>query len=374
VSWRGSVLIVGGSLSGLTAALALAHEGRQIILIERAPREELESTGGGLGVQLDALATVVGADPRSGHQKLHFLVDRIRTNVAWSDLYAWLFNLVRDRKISIRSPDTVTRVSSQQDGRMTVDLASGCVLSSDLIIGADGYRSTVRQYVDPEQLGVYAGYLIWRCLVPESELSTLRSASGSVDLQVHVSAPYQIVGYAVPGEDGATTQGKRRLSMAWYDPTRTEVLNAAGCLRGTEVIRSLTPDEIPASTGKELVREAERRWPDPWAAAVQAAVRGHALFGTPISEFTPDRMIRGRGVLVGDAAHTLTPMTGAGFSSTLEDIDALAHSLDENGDLETALERFETKRLADARALCASGRRWSSNYLRQTGFAGFARR
>jgi len=45
---------------------------------------------------------------------------------------------------------------------------------------------------------------------------------------------------------------------------------------------------------------------------------------TPIAEYVPDRLVNGRLALVGDAAHVPTPMTGCGFSASLDDAEAIA--------------------------------------------------
>ena len=77
----------------------------------------------------------------------------------------------------------------------------------------------------------------------------------------------------------------------------------------------------------ELAREAARRWPRPWRDAIGDSIGRVDFVGTPIAEYVPDRLVHVWMVLVGDAAHAPTPMTGRGFGTSLDDAAALARSL-----------------------------------------------
>ncbi len=166
--------------------------------------------------------------------------------------------------------------------------------------------------------------------------------------------------YGVPGADGRTDPGHRRISFAWYDASRTELLRQTGCLDGDAVTGTLSNDELPAELTGELGRLARRMWPSPWDRCIGWGVTHGEVFGTPVAEYLPARLVRDRAVLVGDAAHVTSPMTGAGFQNALLDVDALAGSLGgpHGTDVPGALNRYERERLPLARDLA-----WGRSYL-----------
>jgi 2-polyprenyl-6-methoxyphenol hydroxylase-like FAD-dependent oxidoreductase len=87
--------------------------------------------------------------------------------------------------------------------------------------------------------------------------------------------------------------------------------------------------------------------------------------GFPVAEYLPSRLVRNRVVLVGDAAHVATPMTGAGFENALLDVAELANDFrNASGPaVPTALARYEQGRLLRVRGLVSSGMSRGRSYL-----------
>lgn len=82
----------------------------------------------------------------------------------------------------------------------------------------------------------YAGYLPWRGLGPECDLpagTPLPTADDTMD--VLSASGFRVVGYAVPGPDGSTVPGERRLAFAWYDSRRHEALTGLVGSLGSEL-------------------------------------------------------------------------------------------------------------------------------------------
>ena len=114
---------------------------------------------------------------------------------------------------------------------------------ADLLIGADGYKSSVRAFIDPKHHdALYSGYMLWRGMCREDEMPATRWPDGYVDAQT--TQRYRLVAYAVPGPDGALTPGHRQISWAWYDPDRRAFLQERNCIAGDRVIGTRTGDRF----------------------------------------------------------------------------------------------------------------------------------
>src|ERR1700728_3733104 len=232
-------VVAGGSLVGLSAAIALSRLGMEVTVLERSPAPAVEG-GGGLGVDVALLGEVTGI--REEPPVLHG-IDRDTT--AWHLLQGWLeAHAVRRPGVSVHRGTQVTAVHPGDDQqRASVITADGGEYPADLVIGADGARSTVRAAVDPDFPDArYAGVLLWRSLVDERALpaGVARPGAGEPSREVY-AGPYRLVTYLVPGAAGETSVGHRRLNMVWYDPQQAGLLREMGVLDGETVHGSLAP-------------------------------------------------------------------------------------------------------------------------------------
>ena len=189
--------------------------------------------------------------------------------------------------------------------------------SADVMIGADGYRGAVRRAVCPMRPFVpYGGFLIWRALVEESWLPArlLDQASLGGGRSAHAETARLVV-YRVPGPNGETSRGKRSITLAWYDASRTHWLRDHGYLVGEEVMGSVPPTAIDDGLRAQLLALAAARWRGAAQEVITSAIERKVIFGTPLAEYLPEQLVAGRLGIVGDAAHVASPMVGAGFSS-----------------------------------------------------------
>jgi 2-polyprenyl-6-methoxyphenol hydroxylase-like FAD-dependent oxidoreductase len=358
-------VVVGGSLVGLSVAIALSRTGFQVTVAERSTAPATES-GGGLGVDVCLLreATGIASDPPVLHG-----VDR--DTAAWHLLQRWL-----EEHAAARPTVTVrrgTEVSAVHPGDLersaTVHTAHGATFAADLVIAADGARSTVRAAVDPQHPDArYAGVLLWRAMVDEQAMprGVALPAAGEPGREVY-AGPYRLVTYPVPGPGGETAVGHRRLNLVWYDPQQRGLLHDAGLLDGEIVRGSLAPGALPDPVRQRLSDFAAARWPSPWSEALALALESGTVFGTPIVQYKPARLAAGRVALAGDAAHAASPMVGGGFRQGLYDVLALAQALagapGSPGQVPGALGRYEQARLAAAVRHVTSSERATGAYL-----------
>jgi 2-polyprenyl-6-methoxyphenol hydroxylase-like FAD-dependent oxidoreductase len=314
-------VVAGGSLVGLSAAIALSRRGITVTVLERSP-SRAGTDGGGLGVDVALLQQVTGIDdePPVVHG-----TDRDTT--AWHLLQGWLEDhALRRRGITMHRGVQVSGVQpgdDQQPARVVT--ADGGDYLADLVIGADGARSTVRASLAPDDPDArYAGVLLWRALVDERALpGGVGPRPGEPSREVY-AGPYRLVTYLVPGAAGETGLGHRRLNLVWYDPEQGDLLRSLGLLDGQTVHGSLVPEALPGPVRERLARFAAANWPSPRREALALALAGGTVFGTPLVHYKPRRLTLGRAALAGDAAHAASPMVGGGFREGLYDVAALA--------------------------------------------------
>ena len=153
--------------------------------------------------------------------------------------------------------------------------------------------------------------------------------------------------------------------LLFTDASRTDLLRETGCVQGDTALATLRGDQVPGVLVSELDRYAQRYWPAPWGRCISWAMTHGQVVGTPVAEYLPPRLVRGRVALVGDAAHVASPMTGAGFRNALLDVAALAACLDsaEPASVPAGLARYQHERLPLARQLVSSGMSWGHSCL-----------
>ena len=142
--------VAGGSLVGLSTAIALSRLGFAVTVDERSPARAVDG-GGGLGVDVALLREVtgIGEDP-----PVQRGIDRDTT--AWHLLESWLEeHALRRAGVTVRRGiDVISATPGDEQSRATVVTDDGTD-DADLVIGADGARSTVRATVDPSALVRY---------------------------------------------------------------------------------------------------------------------------------------------------------------------------------------------------------------------------
>jgi 2-polyprenyl-6-methoxyphenol hydroxylase-like FAD-dependent oxidoreductase len=356
-------VVVGASLAGLMTSLALARGGWQVAVLERAGARR--PSGAALAVDPSDLVRLLGEETAATVLS-HLVSDPTGVGadlpVTWAALHSALQAAATGHAGIRLHRSTLVRDVRQDDVRAWAVTSTGAVHTGDLLVGADGYRSVVRRAVAPDKPDArFARYVLWLGIAEEHDLGPVRWPAG---LDIRPSGEHLLLGYPLPAADGSQRGGSRRLGWAWYDATRNDELRRAGAVRGSVVQHSLQGTQIPEATYGQLAAEAGRHWSAPWSQAIEDSVARRAVTATPVSEYLPDRLVAGRLVLVGDAAHVPTPMTGGGFAASLADAEALAATVADidAADVPEALVVHERRRLQPARALVQSGQDFSRSF------------
>ncbi len=359
------VLIVGGSLCGLTLALTCASCGISTRVVESAPK--ILRYGGCLRINRKRLFEAIGIADDDSRASVFPRPVGERLAVSWHALQNWLLQIAAEKsEIVIESGAAVVRVSSDAC-LATAVTSTGRLLTTPLIVGADGQCSTVRKAVDPERpAAIYAGYILWRGLTPEASLpgdtDFLRLGE---DISLVTRDGHRLVAFPVANDAGSSRVSDRLISFTWYDPSRLGLLRELGCIDNQgSVLRLPRPNEIGPGLIDDLRDFADRQWPEPWRTVITHTIASGRMFAYTVAEYYPRRLYAGRIVLIGDAAHVASPVTERGFATGIEDAVALAAALAKAQvcHYDEALRSFERARLSAAQRLVATSRAWSRRY------------
>lgn len=316
------VLVVGGGIAGLALARALTRAGIPWRLVERAPAWAPVGAGIVLGVnamqvmrrlgldrqirargyELGEMAVTDAAGRVLSRTHLRRLAPRFGPSIAIhrATLHAVLAEAAGE---GVRLGVTVSHLETRGEG-VRVRTDDGTDAEFSLVVGADGLRSRTRSQLFGDVPIRYAGYTCWRLVVARPPGVTRAQEMWGRGLRFGV----------VPIDDG----------------THVYCFAVANAEPGTE-------DPESARVARFRARFAGFGGPVP--AILEQVVRPEQLIHNDLEEVVHRPWHLGRVVLVGDAAHGMTPNMGQGAAMALEDVSVLCELLAEPGALAGDLER-----------------------------------
>ena len=341
---RGCVLVAGGGIGGLTAALCLARVGFEVVVFEKAAA--FVETGAGIQIspnasrvlhqlELEPALRATACQPhaiefrqwRSGKVVAAKALGQAARNtygfpyyqIHRGDLRQLLLEAAeREPRIALRTGAEVRRLEQTQRGVRVLVQENGeeSWHKGLALIGADGIRSTVRGALFGEAKPRFSGQVAWRALVPAERLP----------------------------------QGPaRRASAVWWGPRKHFVSYP---VRGGALVNCVC---VVERAGWEV-----ESWTEPGEHAELAAdfAGWHADVRTRIDHMPQDalykwaifhrppapRWSKGAATLLGDAAHPMPPFLAQGAAMAIEDAAVLATCLKADNDVASGLARYEATR------------------------------
>ena len=337
------ILIAGGGIGGMSAAIGLGRLGHEVVVLERTLQPK--PVGAGISLQpnaMQALATL-GLDSAiaeqgcqsteaflrhangkqiqrfdfSGHLKRYgFLPYTIQR----STLFDILSAAARESSVDIRFGYEVDSFKESND-EVVVQTVSNESFRGDTLIGADGINSRVREQLLGKQEKRYSGYVCWRGIVAASDLTD------RVDTMNEIWGKGARFGFMPCSPT----------NIYWF-ATKT------------------TPDRTQEVDWKSTFRD----WPSPVEELIDTTPNDRIAFNDICDRKPISTWSRGRIALLGDAAHPMTPNFGQGGAQAIEDAVVLSRAFEKCDSVDSALKSYERHRNERANELVIASRQFGS--------------
>ena len=345
------IIVIGGGIGGLAAALALARLGAVVTVPEQTA--EISDMGAGLQISpngfvvLDALGlrdavvdrsvaatsvvlrnysnsamvATLDVSPQTGGQNYHF--------IHRADLVACLLSAARQAGVQVRLQHKVKQVQTSVIPQVV--LTNGATMMADLVVGADGLHSCLRPVLNRPAAPRFTGQVAWRALVP-------RQSDALAQVQLYMGPGRHLVTYPLRGGQlvnvVAVQERANWAADGWQHRDDPQNLRRA--------FADFSPDV------QELLRSVDN-------------LHLWGLFRHPVAR----NWYQDHAVLLGDAAHPTLPFLAQGANMALEDAWVLADCLANAETTSGALARYQKRREGRVRRVIAvSGRNAWKYHLR----------
>lgn len=366
----GNVAVVGGSIAGCAATLAAVRGGAERVTVFERAGGELRDRGVGLGIHSERYEELRAAGYMTESMPWVPMSQRVWTvregagesgralkrqpfpfrAYNWGTLWHELKRRIPQEAV-YRSRAAVSAVEPDGEG-VTVQLADGQRERFDVVIGADGYRSVVREAMFPGLKPRYSGYFGWRGATPgvpgvwspEDEARTVVFPGGHCML------------YRIPDPAGG-----QRLNWVLYTrpPEQVELEFDA------RVPTSLPPGQLTEEVTTRLRELVAEHFPPYWAECVLRTPPQETfvqlIYDLEVPRYGVDRML-----LVGDAATVARPHLGGGSVKALQDAAALESAWRAGGTTADIVDAYDRDRNKVGAAMVDLGRRLGRAQVEET--------
>lgn len=348
-------IVMGGSLGGLSAALYLREAGFDVRVFERSI-EPLEGQGAGIVLNpytvryltdhnaIDVEAISVSTSYLryiDGHNNVVAEVASPYRFASYTSLYSSLLSLFGTENYHLSQ-----RVISfeQMEKSVSIHTAQGIQEDSDLLVCADGIGSDARLWLMGETSANYSGYIAWRGIIGEANVSNDALQLLEDAIIYHILPDGHLLTYPIPAVENGLSERKRYINWLWYRNVpaghNLEVLMTD--VRGTTRNLSVAPGSVVDEQVAQLKADA-KLLPNLLRQLIELTEHP---FIQAVYDYEITQMAFGRVCIIGDAAFSVRPHTATGTAKAVEDARQLGLSLSMcHNDVSSALTFWEDKQL-----------------------------
>lgn len=369
------ILIAGGGIGGLSAALCAVHFGHDVTVFEQAP--ELSEIGAGIQIPPNAMKVFAGLGIEKAIAKNAFAPEAIELRMGesgrniftlplaqtaikrWGAPYLHIHRadyidalketLKRRAPKALRLGAAVTSYENTADG-IAITLESEERISGDVLIGADGIKSGIRaQMLGPEKPR-FTGNMAWRVVVPIADLEKQH----------------------IPNPTACAWMGKGRHAVT-YRLRRGTLANFVGVVETNDVqdISESWTEQGRKQSRKDDALSDFAGW-HPVITNIIKAAPPESFYRWALYDRPPlPRWVDGAAVLLGDAAHPMLPFMAQGAAMAVEDAWVLAQRLSEQASIPEALTAYQNQRLPRTSKAQAASRANMKTFHQRSKFGQF---
>ena len=359
------IIVSGAGIGGLTAALCFIQQGAEVTVLERAP--ELGDIGAGIQVPPNAMKVFENLGLDNELAKIAFRPEAIEARMGRSGL--GLFNIpladaaiarwgapylhihradyiaVLETALRKQAPSAIQLGAelvsySQNETGVTALLVDGTEVTGDVLIGADGIHSPIRENMLGPQAPVFTGNVAWRAVVPIDKLGDLP-----------------------PRPTACAWMGAGKHCVT-YRLRRGELANLVAVVeRDNWTAESRSESWVERGTHEEALADFQGWHPTITRILSEAT----ELYRWALFDRAPlQTWIDGRVALLGDAAHPMLPFMAQGAAMAVEDGFVLANELAKANDVRQGLYAYQQKRLKRTAVVQAGSRANAKTFHRRS--------